>query len=189
MYNYTGYRKFVNLRNGLRVMFRFLNERDKEALVQMFQETPEEDARFLKQDVKDVEMVDSWVDHIDYGKVLPVVAVALDSQRLIADATLHKGKDAARHIGEVRIFISRPLRNLGLGSMMLDELIRLAEREGLQWLKAEIIAEHANVIKALRGKGFEAKATLDDYFIRMDGVTHDVVLMIRSVVKREELEF
>jgi len=189
MYNYTGYRKIVNLRNGLRVMFRCLNAQDKEGLVQMFRETPEEDARFLKQDVRNVGLVHSWVDRIDYNKVLPIVAVEFESKRLIADATLHKGKDAARHIGEVRIFISRPLRNLGLGSMMLDELIAMARRENLQWLKAEVIAEHTTVIKAFRGKGFEAKATLDDYFIRKDGVTHDVVLMIRSVVTREESEF
>jgi len=189
MYNYTGYRKFVNLRNGLRVMLRFLNTDDRESLVQMFQETPEEDARFLKQDVKDIGLVNSWVSNINYSRVLPVVAVALDSQRLIADATIHRGKDAARHIGEVRIFISRPLRNLGLGSMTLHEMILLAHREGLQWLKAEIIAEHTNVIKAFREKGFEARVTLDDYFIRKDGVTHDVVLMVRPVMKREESGF
>jgi L-amino acid N-acyltransferase YncA len=173
----------------MRVMLRFLSENDREGLVQMFQETPEEDARFLKQDVRDVGLVGSWVDDLDYNKVLPIVAVEFDSKRIIASATLHKGKDAARHIAEVRIFISRPLRNLGLGSTMLDELIALAGKEGLQWLKAEVIAEQTKVIKAFREKGFEAKITLDDYFIRKDGVTHDVVLMIRPVMTREEAEF
>lgn len=189
MYNRKGYRKIVDLRNGMRVMFRFLSANDKEGLVQMFQETAVDDARFLKQDVMDMALVKGWVDNIDYNKVLPLVAVEFGSKRIIADATLHKGKDAARHIGEVRIFISRPLRNQGLGSVMLDELIDLARKEGLQWLKAEVVAEHTKVIKAFREKGFEAKATLDDYFIRKDEVTHDVVLMIRSVVPREESAF
>jgi L-amino acid N-acyltransferase YncA len=121
--------------------------------------------------------------------VLPLVAVELEGNRLVGDATLHRGKHAAKHIGEVRIFISRPFRNLGLGSMMMEELISWASKMALHWLKAEILAEHKEVIKAFREKGFEARATLDDYFIRKDGLTHDVVLMLRPVLKREEAEF
>jgi len=72
---------------------------------------------------------------------------------------------------------------------MLEEIIGLALKENLHWLKAEVLADHKKVIKAFRTKGFEQKAILDDYFIRKDGVTHDVVLMMRSVVKRDEAEF
>jgi len=189
MINYVAYRKFVTLKNGKRVMLRFLNDQDRENLIRLFQEAPEEDTRFLKQDVKDVKLINYWVDHINYRKVLPLVAVDLETNALVADATLHRGKHSAKHIGEVRIFVSRPFRNLGLGSLMLEELINLARKEGLQWLKAEIIADHKKVIKAFREKGFEIRATLDDYFLRKDGMTHDVVLMMRPVIKREEGEF
>jgi RimJ/RimL family protein N-acetyltransferase len=189
MINYVAYRKFVTLRNGKRVMFRFLNEQDREGLIQLFQEAPEEDTRFLKQDVKDQKLVNYWVDHLNYRKVLPLVAVDLETNRIIADATLHRGKHSAKHIGEVRIFASRAFRNLGLGSVMLEELLNLAKQENLQWLKAEVMADHKKVIKAFRAKGFEQKAILDDFFIRKDGVTHDVVLMVRPVVRKDEAEF
>lgn len=183
------YRKFITLSNGKRVMFRFLTDKDREGLIQLFQEAPDEDTRFLKQDVKDLKLVNAWVDHIDYRKILPLVAVDMADNRLIADATLHRGKHAAKHIGEVRVFVSRLFRNLGLGSLMLEELISLALKDNLQWLKAEVLADHKKVIKAFRSKGFEIRATLDDYFIRKDGVTHDVVLMMRPVMKKEEAEF
>ncbi len=189
MINYTAYRKFVTLQNGKRVMFRFLNEQDREELIHLFQEAPEEDLRFLKQDVRDTKLVNSWVDNLNYRNILPLVAVNLEGNRLIADATLHRGKHAAKHLAEVRIFVSRSFRNLGLGSLMLEELINLALKENLHWLKAEIIADHKKVVKAFRAKGFEARCTLEDYFIRKDGVTHDVVLMLRPVLKREEAEF
>jgi RimJ/RimL family protein N-acetyltransferase len=117
------------------------------------------------------------------------VAVDLETNRIIADATLHRGKHAAKHIGEIRIFAGRDFRNLGLGSLMLEELLNLALQENLMWIKAEILADHKKVIKAFRAKGFEHKCTLDDYFIRKDGVTHDVVLMMRPVVKRDDAEF
>jgi L-amino acid N-acyltransferase YncA len=189
MINYVAYRKFVTLQNGKRIMFRFLNNQDREELIRLFQEAPEEDLRFLKQDVKNIKLVNFWVDNINYQKVLPLLAIDLEGNNIIADATLHRGKHAAKHIGEVRIFVSRPFRNLGVGSLMLEEMINLAKKEGLQWLKAEIIADHKKVVKAFRSRGFEIRATLEDYFIRKDGVTHDVVLMLRPVVKREEAEF
>ena len=157
MINYVAYRKFATLKNGKRVMFRFLNEQDRDALVQMFQEAPEEDIRFLKQDVKDLNLVNTWVDHLNYRKVLPLVAVDLENNQIIADATLHRGKHAAKHVGEIRIFVCRGFRNLGLGSLMLEEILNLALQENLMWVKAEILAEHKKVVKAFRAKGFEQK--------------------------------
>ncbi|MFP3867088.1 MAG: N-acetyltransferase family protein [Desulfobacteraceae bacterium] len=189
MINYTTYRKFVTLQNGQRVMLRFLNQQDRENLIRLFQEAPEEDTRFLKQDVKDLKLINYWIEHINYRKVLPLVAVDLETGRLVADATLHRGKHAAKHIGEIRIFVSRPFRNLGLGSLMLDELINLAGKLNLQILKAEIISDHRKVVKAFRAKDFEIKCTLDDYFIRKDGMTHDVLLMVRPVVRQDQMEF
>jgi L-amino acid N-acyltransferase YncA len=189
MINYVAYRKFVTLKNGKRMMLRFIAAQDREGLVQLFQDAPDEDTRFLKQDVKDPKLIDYWMNNLDYQKVLPLAAVDLEDNRTVADATLHRGKNAARHLGEIRIFVSRSHRGLGVGSLMLEELIGLAFKENLQWLKAEIIADHKKVIKAFRAHGFEQKALLDDYFIRKDGVTHDVVLMMRPVMKREEAEF
>jgi hypothetical protein len=44
-------------------------------------------------------------------------------------------------------------------------------------------------LKAFKSKGFEMKCILDDFFLRKDGMTHDVALLTRSVVRREEAEF
>lgn len=189
MINYTTYRKFVTLRNGQRLMFRFLTAQDREGLFRLFLEAPEEDTRFLKQDVKNPKLIEYWINNINYQKVLPLVAVNLEDNAIVADATLHRGKHSSKHIGEIRIFVSRPFRNQGLGSLMLDELINLARLENLQLLKAEIIVDHKGVLKAFKSKGFELKCILDDYFLRKDGMTHDVALLLRPVIRKEEAEF
>jgi RimJ/RimL family protein N-acetyltransferase len=189
MINYATYRKFITLKNGQRLMFRFLNAQDGPNLLKLFQEAPEEDTRFLKQNVKDEKLINYWVEHINYQKVLPLVAVNLEDNALVADATLHRGKHASKHIGEIRIFVSRPFRNQGLGSLMLDELINLAKLENVQILKAEVITDHKGVLKAFKSKGFELKCILDDFFLRKDGMTHDVALLVRPTIKKEEAEF
>jgi RimJ/RimL family protein N-acetyltransferase len=189
MINYVTYRKFVTLKNGQRVMFRFLNAQDRENLAKLFQDAPEEDTRFLKQNVKDSKLIDYWLNNINYQKVLPLIAVNMENNVIVADATLHRGKHASKHIGEIRIFVSRPYRNQGLGSIMLDEIINLARLENLQILKAEVLTDHKGVLKAFKSKGFDLKTILDDFFLRKDGMTHDVALLIRPVVRRDEAEF
>jgi L-amino acid N-acyltransferase YncA len=189
MFDFRTYRKFVDLRTGKRVMLRFLNEQDRERLLQLFRNAPEEDVRFSKQDVKNVELVNRWIDHLDYDRVLPLMAVDLDADCFIAEATLHRGKHTATHIGEIRIFVSRAYRGLGLGSLMLDELISLAGKLNFQILRAEVILDHKAVLNAFRSKGFEIKCTLDDHFLCNDGVAYDVVLLVRRLLKKEDMEF
>jgi RimJ/RimL family protein N-acetyltransferase len=186
MLNRVTYRKFVSLGNGTRIMLRFLNEGDRESFVQLFQEASEADIQFWKQDFKNAKTINDWLDNINYRRILPLVGVDLKAHRLVANANLELGKYTARHIGEVRLFLSEPYRGLGLGGIMLDEIIDLASREDLHLLKAEVIIENRKAINAFRAKGFEIKAILEDYFLRKDEVTHDVVLMVRRLQNGEE---
>jgi L-amino acid N-acyltransferase YncA len=184
--DHASYRRLAYLKNDKRIMLRFLHEGDRQDLIDLFQQASAEELRFFKHDLKNLRLLNHWLDHLHDQRLLPLAAVDLESNRLIAAATLLKGKHAAKHIGEIKIFISRPVRLLGLGSRMLDELIRLASQERLFWLRAEVVADQKHVIKALRNKGFQIRAVLEDFFIRKDGVTHDMVLMMRSVMDMAE---
>ena len=180
------YRRLIYLKNDKRIMLRLLHEGDWQDLINLFQEAAAEELRFFKHDLKNQRLLNHWLNHMDHLRVLPLVAVDLETNRVIAAATLLKGKHSARHIGEIKIFISEPFRLLGLGSRMLDELVHLASQEKLFWLKAELVADQKHVIKALRAKGFQTRAVLEDFFTRKDGVTHDVVLMMRPVMGAAE---
>jgi L-amino acid N-acyltransferase YncA len=176
------YRKLIYLKNDKRVMVRFLNGGDRQDLISLFQEAPDEDLRFFKHDLKNLRLLNHWLDYINYQRLLPLVAVDLENNHLVAAVTLLRGKHSAKHIGEIKIFISKPFRNLGLGSRLLDELIHLATQENLHWLKAEVVADQKHMIQAMRSKGFQTRATLEDFFISKDGVTHDVAMMMRPIM-------
>jgi L-amino acid N-acyltransferase YncA len=184
--DYAYYRKLIYLKNDKRIMFRFLHGGDRQELIALFQRAPDEDLHFFKHDLRTPGLLHYWVDRLDYRRVLPLLAVDLEDNRVIAAATLLRGKHCAEHIGEIKIFISKAFRGLGLGSRMLDEMILLAAQEKISWLKAEVVTDQKHVIKALRSKGFQIRATLEDFFIRKDGVTHDIVLMMRSMTDAPE---
>jgi L-amino acid N-acyltransferase YncA len=177
----SSYRKFVQLRSQKRVMLRFLQEGDRQDLLSLFQAAPEKDLRFCNHDLKDLKLLNHWLDHSSSPRLIPLVAVDVQNNQLIAAATMLRGKRSANHIGEIKLFIAEPFRNLGLGSKILDELVLLASRENLHWMKAEVVTDQKQMIKALRNKGFQVRANLEDYFLRKDGMTHDVALMMRPV--------
>jgi len=194
MLNFVSYRKLGTLNNGKRVAVRLPNGPDWENLAKLFQEAPAEDTRFLKENLKDPKQISDWQENMHNRSTIPLMAEDLERRHVIAVAQLNRGRDASKHIGDIRhIFVSRPFQNQGLGSLMLDELLNLAAMEKLRWLKTEVIIDHKNAVKAFLGKGFEIKAILDDFFLSEDGASYDVALMTRPVLaakeEAEEAEF
>ncbi|MDE3090400.1 MAG: GNAT family N-acetyltransferase [Chloroflexota bacterium] len=178
------YRQVVSLSDGTRVLLRPLIAEDKNALIALFEPTSHDDLQLMRNDVRNRELVASWADRIDYKQVLPLVAVVND--RIVGDATLHLRGGPSRHVGEVRVFLSKEFRRRGVGSAMLRATIDLARKSGLQQLVAEIVADQVKVISAFKELGFELRATYPDYFMMPDGETHDVAILILSLAKKRD---
>ena len=190
MQSMEAFRKFVTLSNGKEVLIRLLNGQDRTALIKFFQQAPLEDVQFCKQDVKSPMVIDAWMNQGNGHNSLTLLAVDIPTNRVVASLNLSKGQQAAKNVGDIQqILIARPFQGLGLGSLILDELINLAVKENLHWLKVEIVNEMKGVIKAFQSKGFEVKTILDDYFIDSKGTTFDVALMLRSLSKNDTDDF
>jgi L-amino acid N-acyltransferase YncA len=147
----------------------------------MFATVSEDDTKYMRDNVKEPTAIQAWVDELDYSRVIPLVAVVNDD--IVGDATLHLGQGPYRHRAEVRVFLTKPYRQRGLGTAMLQALIDVAKRLNLHLLTVEIITDRTSDIRAFRGLGFQTQTTLPDYFMMPDGETLDVVLMILPLVR------
>jgi RimJ/RimL family protein N-acetyltransferase len=175
------YRNLITLRDGTRVLLRVLDKDDRDRLQAMFAVVGDDDAEAMRENVKDPAVIQTWIDELDYARVIPLVAVVNDE--IVGDATLRLGQGPYRHKAEVRIFLSKPYRQRGLGTAMLKSLIDIAKRMELHLLIVEVIANRTPVIRAFRGLGFQMQTTLPDYFMMHDGETLDVALMILPLVR------
>jgi L-amino acid N-acyltransferase YncA len=186
---YASYRKLATPSIGKRVVIRFLNGEDREGLSKFLQKVPAEDIQFCKHDIKDQKVVDDWLNPGSPG-IISIVASDKATNEIAAILNISKGRQAARNVADIHhIIVAKPLQGLGLGSLMLDESINLASRQRLHWLKAEVAVESKIVLKAFRSRGFEIKATLQDYFIDYKGTTHDVALMMLRLIKDNNEDF
>jgi L-amino acid N-acyltransferase YncA len=180
----VNYRQIVTLNDGTRALVRSLAVGDNGSLVDLFSRHTEEDLRFFHTDVRDCELVASWVDKPDYSKVFPLVAEV--DGRLVGDTILRFQKGPERHIALVSIFISSEFRRRGLGTAMLRTLIDLARKSGLQQIQAEIPSSHVKPITAFKELGFEHYSTLPDHFMTPEGETHDMDVLILTLCRKHE---
>lgn len=178
------YRQITTLSDGTRALLRPLTSEDKSGLIALFDPIAADDLRLMHSNVRDAELVANWADHLDYNRILPLVAVV--NGRIVGDATLRFHTGPERHIGDVRIFIGKEFRRRGLGTAMLRSLVDLGRKCGLRQLVAEALASQVKTIKAFRELGFELRATYPDFFMTPDGETHDVDVLILSLTPRQE---
>jgi L-amino acid N-acyltransferase YncA len=154
---------------------------DRDALLEFFRRVPAPDRMLLKDDVTSEAVITQWVEHMGFASVIPLVAVM--GSRIIADATLHRRRPAARsHIGEVRVVVDLEHRNLGVGRELLRELIAIARARGLETLMFEVVADREEAARRTAlVLGFEQVAVLRAHVRDIDGVPHDLITMQMDV--------
>src|SRR3990172_6735340 len=131
VYAIAAYPKEVSLRDGSRLTVRPLEKGDEQALLEFFLGMPEEDRFFLKDDVTSPQVIQGWVDNLDYERALPLAA--FEGQSIIAEGGLVRcrGNDE-RQIGDIRIAVAPKYRNRGLGTLLIRELCDIADDAGVE---------------------------------------------------------
>ncbi|HET7516771.1 MAG TPA: GNAT family N-acetyltransferase [Actinomycetes bacterium] len=90
-----------------------------------------------------------WASGGDNDRRLGLVAIATDSGQLIAHAGLerdHRQPDRA----EFALVIADHYQGHGLGRILLGRLVETAQRVGIRWLTAEVMAENHRMLNLLR---------------------------------------
>jgi GNAT superfamily N-acetyltransferase len=165
------------LRDGSRVLIRLFTAGDTAALYEFFQRLPEEVRRFAWDRIDSRALVESWGRNLDYDRVLPLLAT--DGQRIVADATLHRREGSPlRLVGRIKWLLDPKYRGLGLGTILVNDFIRIARNDGLRHLTCMLVKDfEADAVRTLTSLGFDAY-TIPGYGTDPDGAQHDMVKLV-----------
>lgn len=178
------FREMITLKDGAYILLRPLVAKDQQRLTEFYSAVSEEDLRYFRDYVKEPGIVQGWCEHVDYGRVLPILALV--KERVVGSASLHFFDGPKRHVAEIRLFLSKDYRKRGLGMKMSRTLIDLARKQGVNVLMAEVVADKSEVVKAFESLGFRPKATLDDHFMLPDGECRDVILLTMPLCPKSD---
>ena len=179
------YPKTVTLKNGSKIAIRPLQPTDEKEFHQFFCEVPETERLLFKHRVTDLAVIQEWCRRIDYGKILPLLALAGD--KIIADASLHQFLGGwKRHIGRISVVVHPAYRGKGLAKTLVSNLLQIARNVGLEKLEAEFMGEQEAARKVFATLGFHEMLRMKDYLKDMQALPHNYVLMGRHIITDEE---
>jgi L-amino acid N-acyltransferase YncA len=172
------YPKTVSLEDDTPVTLRPLLKVDEGALLEYFGSLPPEDRLCLKEDVTDPKVIENWIYELDYDSVLPLIA--LHNGHVVGDATLHFNPIGwTRHQAEVRLTTSTRFRVRGLGTILLQNLIDIATKLGLEQISIEIPPVLDKAFYLFEKLGFKEVAKLQGFVKDLEGTESDLVLMVK----------
>jgi RimJ/RimL family protein N-acetyltransferase len=174
------YPKKITLKSGEVVELRPLAASDEAALVAFFAALPPESTEFLKDDVRDPEVVKRFIRKADPDTIWAMLAVAGD--KIVGDATLHVSQIGwRRHVGEVRVVVAPDYHKQRLATALIHELVNQASHKELQKLEAQILDSQVGARKAFEKLGFSEEARLKEHAIDLQGRLHDLVILTNTV--------
>jgi L-amino acid N-acyltransferase YncA len=174
------YQKEAILKDGTKILLRPMVPTDQDALYEFFKGVTEEEARYLRDDVKSRLIIESWAKNLDYSRTLPILAIK--DNLIIADATINRRQSGWKwHLGTVRVFVHNDYRNLGLGELMVDELSRIAYRLGIEKLILEIPDTNTAVIKTFTKVGFHRAAVIPNMVKDRQNMPVDLAVMMKDI--------
>lgn len=177
--------KKVTLKDGMKITLRPLKKDDEKAFHEFFAAIPERERIFIKHRVQDPEVIRGWCQNIDYGRNLPLLAIA-DGQ-IIGDASLHQQLGGwKRHVGRVSVLVHPKYRGHGLGRLLVEEIVDVARNLGLERAEAEFLGEQEAGMKVFAIVGFSQLLKLEDHVKDMQAINHDYVLMSLKLKTDEE---
>jgi len=183
VYKLSAYPRQHTLRDGRTIAIRPLEQGDKDRLTSFFLRVPDTERQFLRQDVTSPRTIAAWCDDLDYDRALPLVA--LDGDRIVADATLIRSRHGAyRQVGTVRAVVDAEYRAVGLGTTLLRDLCDVAADADLEKVTAELVdGVQDDAIEAMEQLGFIRAATVHEFVRDEHGHPHDLVVMVLPLGK------
>ena len=174
--------KTIKLKDNTTVVVRPLSKEDGPALLKFFTEVPEDDRLFLKEDVTQKEVIDRWINELDFDRVLPIVAEK--DSAILGDATLHFNRYRWQlHMAEIRCVVAKEHQQKGLGTTLMRELVSFAQQKNVSKIRANLMDTQTSAQRAFKRLGFKKEAELKDFLIDKKGKPHNLILMVNNVAE------
>ncbi|MFN8615837.1 MAG: GNAT family N-acetyltransferase [Dehalococcoidia bacterium] len=155
---------------------RLMGRADADAMVQFARSLPPDDLLFLRRNITDPAAVEGWIDNIEAGSA--VVVLALSGGQLAGYASLNLNlANWMRHLGELRLLTGTGYRGVGLGRILASEIYAVSRLLGLRKLSAQMTLDQAGARATFERLGFRPEALLTDWVMDAKGRTRDLLVM------------
>ena len=114
------------------------------------------------------ERIEGWTSNIDYSKNLTILASIQENgkERIVGSASLNfNSQKSTKHKAALGITVHDDYQNQGLGTVMVEHLLGIAQKMGLKKIYLRVDTKNGKAIRVYEKCGFkiEAKLEKEDY--------------------------
>ena len=139
------------------------------------QRVPRGEYLFLKEDLDDPAVIDSWARH-----GAQIFLAYLDDE-LAGLLVVMPGQGWSRHVGEFRMVVDPEKRGRGVGAALARQGLAAAVTSGLEKVSVEVLADQEAVASLFTGLAFTPEALLVDHVRDDEGQLHDLLVLSHPV--------
>jgi GNAT superfamily N-acetyltransferase len=177
------YPKTIVTKDGVSLQLRPVTPNDEQALSRLFSEVPEDEKWFLRENLRDPDVLHRWIGNLNYDRSLPMIAMKSDTGEIVALLRLHcSASGCAKHVAHLRVMVHPGYRSQKVGSWMILDCAKLAMDRGIEKLIAEFVAGVEDVaVRAARRLDFHQEAVLKEYVKDPNGNYRDLIVMSKTL--------
>lgn len=121
--------------------------------------------------------------HVDYANRLALVALA--DARIVGVGRYDRIPGTGE--AEVAFIVDDDYQHQGIGTLLADELVRAARRQGVTGFVADTLAENSSMLELFHRMGFPVRSTFEGGVIRVRFPIADVPAYAEALAKREAM--
>jgi RimJ/RimL family protein N-acetyltransferase len=168
--------KTVELTDGRKVKLDWLKKEDMPEVVKILNGVIKEGRYlFMNDQITDMEKELQWFERGMKDGMLYLTA-RVDG-KLVGGASIHPQTDKHLHVASYGIFISRDYRNLGLGTLLTKEFVKIAKKQELEILQLSVYANNERAFHVYKKCGFREAGRLTRCVKFLDGTYTDEIIM------------
>lgn len=176
----NAYPRRLTLKRRRSVRVRPMTIEDADALHRFFQSIPEEDLLFLRRDVTDRDVIESWALDVAAGQTFTLLAER--DGAIVGEASIHRSRAPwSGHVGEIRVVVDAEHRHLGLGSALVQAIFLESLERGVEKIVAEMTPDQKGAINVFQKLGFRIEGLLRDHVRDRRGDKRDLIVMAHEV--------
>lgn len=174
---FAPYPKEVKLKDDRKVTIRPMTREDGPGLLKFFKSLRRQDLLYMRDDITDPDVIQKWVDNLDYDHVFPLLAIN-EKKQIIADASLHRNTHGwSRHVGQIRVAVHHDYQGAGLGYHMAREIFVIAQSMQIDKVLAEMMDVQVGAVKVFTKLGFHKEHVFKNHVRDHDDKLHGLVVM------------
>jgi len=165
------------LRDGTELTIRDLTMEDVDLSHEFFLSLSEEERRYLRSDVTNIEHVRERIKVTESGNIIRRIAFIGDE--MVGDGSLEISTEEWKGgTGHLRLLIPEAYRDSDVDAVLVSDLYDAAKERQLKNIITKLMRPQKEVIKMYEHLGFSIEGILSDYLIDQTGEEQDMVILI-----------